>query len=583
MSTMLYKRVDYSLSKLLHDIEHGDIALPDLQRPFVWPAAKVRDLFDSMYRGFPVGYFLFWANEHLTDTKQIGVEQKQAKVPRLLIVDGQQRLTSLYAVLKGRKVLNKDFKETSIKISFRPIDGQFDVADAAIERDPEYIYDISELWKQGASSFRFIRQFIENLCNHREVTDEEVNVISENIDRLYKLQEYQFTAMEISSTVDEEQVSDIFVRINSQGKKLNQSDFILTLLSVFWDQGRKELEAFARESRQAGGERASAFNHFIHPDPDQMLRVAVGLGFKRARLKNVYSILRGKDLETGEVSPDRRDQQFEVLKQAQASALNLQNWHDFLKALIKAGFRSKAMVSSKINIIYAYIMYLIGKEDFRVDAYRLRQLIAKWYFMLVLTGRYTSSPETVMEADLARLRGVRNQDEFVGTLEKIINDSLTNDFWAITLVNKLESSTSRNPALHAYYAALNILGANVLFSSMKVSELLDPMLHANRNAIEIHHLFPKKYLKSIGINESKLINQVANFALVEWGDNVRISDESPEEYFPKYASRFPSAELAEMMEMHALPDNWTSLEYSRFLEERRKKMAHVIKQGFLRL
>ncbi|MFC7443148.1 GmrSD restriction endonuclease domain-containing protein [Laceyella putida] len=580
---MLYKRVDYSLSKLLHDIEHGDIALPDLQRPFVWPAAKVRDLFDSMYRGFPVGYFLFWANEHLTDIKQIGVEQKQAKVPRLLIVDGQQRLTSLFAVLKGKRVLNKDFKETSIKISFRPIDSQFDVADAAIERDPEYIYDISELWKQGTSSFRFINKFIEKLRNHREITDEEENVISDNIDRLYKLQEYQFTAMEISSTVDEEQVSDIFVRINSQGKKLNQADFILTLLSVFWDQGRKELEAFSRESREARGEQASPFNHFIHPDPAQMLRVAVGLGFKRARLKNVYTILRGKDLETGEVSSLRRDQQFDVLKQAQQKVLNLQNWHDFLKVLIKAGFRSKAMVSSDMSIIYSYVIYLIGKEDFHVDAYRLRKMIAKWYFMLVLTGRYTGSPETVMEADLARLRGVADQDEFVGTLEKIIADSLTNDFWTITLVNKLESSTSRNPALHAYYAALNILDANVLFSNMKVSELLDPVLRANRNAIEKHHLFPKKYLKSIGINEDKLINQVANLALVEWGDNARISDESPESYFPRYAERFTPAELAEMMEYHALPDNWTSLDYPVFLEERRKKMAQIIKAGYIRL
>ena len=306
MSETLFKKIDYSLAHLIHDIEHGEIGLPDIQHPFVWEATKVRDLFDSMYKGFPVGYLLFWSNEHLNNTRHIGTSPKQAKMPHLLIVDGQQRLTSLYAVLRGQPVLTKDFKENNIRIAFRPSDSKFEVTDAAIQRDPEYIPDISKLWAKNCAPFHFITDFITQLRATHGLTKGEEGQISKNIDHLYDIQNYPFTAMEIPSTVGEEQVSEIFVRINSKGVTLKQADFILTLLSVFWDEGRAQLEKFCRDCRRppAFGEGPSPFNHFLQPDPDQMLRVCVGLGFKRARLQHVYSILRGKDLETGEFSDD---------------------------------------------------------------------------------------------------------------------------------------------------------------------------------------------------------------------------------------------------------------------------------------
>lgn len=255
MSVTLFKKVDYSLSRLIHDIEHGDIGLPDIQRPFVWKPTQVRDLFDSMYKGFPVGYLLFWANHHFDNTRQIGTQAKQARIPRLLIVDGQQRLTSLFAVLKGVPVYNQDYQPIHIQIAFRPRDAQFEVADAAIRRDPEYIPDISEIWTNGGTSFTLIESFFERAS--QQFSSEERRHISQSIDRLFALQNYPFTAMEIDSTVNEEQVADIFVRINSKGVQLRQADFILTLLSVFWDEGRTALEQFStvftRVSKTTGG------------------------------------------------------------------------------------------------------------------------------------------------------------------------------------------------------------------------------------------------------------------------------------------------------------------------------------------
>lgn len=585
MSATLFKKVDYSLAKLIHDIEQGEIGLPDIQRPFVWDTSKVRDLFDSMYKGFPVGYLLFWSNEHLSNTRQIGTGTKQAKVPRLLIVDGQQRLTSLYAVLRGHPILTKDFRKSYIRIAFRPRDARFEVTDAAIERDPEFIPDISKLWAGDVSRNRFVKDFIARLRQTRELTEEAEDQLSESIDRLYDLQNYPFTAMEISSTVNEEQVAEIFVRINSKGVTLKQADFILTLLSVFWDEGRAQLEKFCRDCRRppAIGAGPSPFNYFIQPDPDQILRVVVGLGFKRARLQYVYLILRGKDLETEEFSEERRDAQFEILKKAQAQTLDLTNWHEFQKVLIRAGFRSKSMITSDTGLLYTYVMFLIGRHEFNVDPYHLRDVMARWFFMTALTGRYTSSPETVMESDLVRLRTVKNSSEFLHTLDQIIKDTLTEDFWNISLVNALETSSARTPVLFAYHAALNLLDAQVLFSKMKVAELLDPALKAKKSATERHHLFPKGYLNTLGIAEVRDTNQVANYALVEWDDNIDISDKAPFEYFPLYAQRLKPEELIRMMEWHALPEGWEKMEYTEFLAERRKLIAKVIRKGFERL
>lgn len=577
-----FKRVDYDLDGLLHFIDLGDIALPDIQRPFVWSNAKVRDLFDSMYRGFPVGYFLFWENTNETGVKQIGVGAKQHVTAARLIVDGQQRLTSLYAVFRGKKVLDADYKERQIEISFRPRDGKFDVADAAIRRDPEWIPNISELWADGKSSYTLVKQFLAQVREKADLSDDDEEAIAHNLDRLFDLRKYPFTALEIASSVDEEQVADIFVRINSEGVKLNQADFILTLLSVFWEDGRRELENFCRASRTvpSGAAKASPFNHFIQPDPDQLLRVAVAYGFGRGRLKSVYQILRGKDPETGKYTAERRDEQFDILKGAQEKVLNLTYWHQFLSALIGAGFRSREMISSNNALLFSYAFYLMGRVRYQVPEHLLQKTIGRWFFASSLTGRYTSSPETVLDADLARFRSITDADAFLAVLDGILSSELTNDFWEITLPANLDSSSARNPELFAYIAAQNKLGAPVLFSHKTVRDLIDPAIQSRKKALERHHLFPRAYLERNGVTERRAINQLANYALLEWPDNLDISDADPKDYVPEIEERFGENEWRAMHEHHALPESWQTMDYGDFLDARRKLMAGIIRRGY---
>jgi len=582
----VFKTTDYTIGKLIDDIEIGDIALPDIQRPFVWykKISKVRDLFDSIYRGYPIGYLLFWENANRSDYKNIGFDAKKRKIPRFLIIDGQQRLTALFAVMKNQEVLTPDYERKTIKIAFRPIDALFKVGDAATDRDPEYIPDLSALWS-GEGDFAIISNFISTLKEKREITKEEEKTISSNIQSLININKYPLTALEIAPNLEEEIVSDIFVRINSQGVSLTQADFILTLLSVYWEEGRKEIEQFCIDSRKIPEKetRFSSFNYLIKPDPDDMLRVLVGLTFHRAKMKDVYSIIRGRDMESGEFSEELRTQQFDKLKLNLPTILDNTNWQSFLKILIGGGYKDEELISSKNAVLYSYILYLIGKQNFNTQNHELQRIIGRWFVMSSLTGRYSSSPETAFEKDLNRIKEF-NPDGFVSGLEKIIGENLTNDFWDITLVGQMETSSARSPEANAFYAALNKLGSPILFSRKLVGDLYDPSLKIKKKRLEKHHIFPRNYLISkYGFDKNKdkaKINQIANLTFLEFEDNIEISDDKPSEYFVMVQKRFSEDEIKEMLAQHAIPENFYQLEYDDFLQERRKLMTGIIKKAF---
>lgn len=582
----VFKTTDYTIAKLIDDIEIGDIALPDIQRPFVWykKISKVRDLFDSIYRGYPIGYLLFWENANRSDYKNIGFEEKKRKIPRFLIIDGQQRLTALFAVMKNQEVLTPDYEKKKIKIAFKPLDSTFKVGDAATDRDPEYIADLSSLWS-GEGDFAIISSFIANLKEKREMSKEEEKTISSNIQSLININKYPLTALEIAPNLEEEVVSDIFVRINSQGVSLTQADFILTLLSVYWEEGRKEIEQFCIDSRKIPEKetRFSSFNYLIKPDPDDMLRVLVGLTFYRAKMKDVYSIIRGRDMETGEFSEDLRTQQFDKLKINLPTILDNTNWQSFLKVLIGGGYKDEELISSKSAVLYSYVLYLVGKQNFNTQNHELQRIIGRWFVMSSLTGRYSSSPETAFEKDLNKVKEF-NPDGFVSGLEKIIGENLTNDFWDITLVGQMETSSARSPEANAFYAALNKLGSPVLFSRKLVGDLYDPSLKVKKKRLEKHHIFPRNYLISkYGFDKNKdkaKINQIANLTFLEFEDNIEISNDKPSEYFAMVQKRFGENEIKEMLAQHAIPENFYQLEYDKFLQERRKLMAGIIKKAF---
>jgi hypothetical protein len=581
MAITVFKDSTYSLSTLVEEIDRGEIGLPDIQRPFVWADVKVRDLFDSMYQGFPVGILLFWATGAEVGARKIGTQTKQA-APRLMIVDGQQRLTSLFAVLTGNEIVKADYTQRKICIAFRPLDSTFDVSNPVIENNPEYISDISVLWGDTGRR-KVVSQFVSRLeARDGELASDTRDDLEEAIDQLYDLHNYPFKVMELSSSVAEEVVANVFVRINSEGVNLNEADFILTLMSVWWEDGRKELEEFARAS-VVGDELPSPANPFIDVKADQLLRVVAGLAFRRARLSYVYQGLSGKDLETGEVSAEIRERQFAKLEKAQVAVVDLTNWHEFLKGLRRAGYLSGRMISSELNLLSSYLIYLIGRTEYKIDPRELREVLARWFFMASLTGRYTGNFEAQVERDLRGIDEVKSAEEFIQLLDNIIDTELTNDFWEIQLPSRLATSAASGPVLYAYNASLVLLSARPLFSRLSLVELMEPTLNAPRSAIERHHLFPKAYLQKLGIDKPVEYNQIANQSFVEWPDNAAIGARAPSEYFPSLFAELGEDEQNKARFWHALPDGWEDMEYSTFLEARRQLIADVIRKAFTEL
>jgi len=271
MSTQRFSHTQYPISALVGQIDSGLLSLPDLQRPFVWERSRVRDLFDSLYHGYPAGYFLFWSTPAPVDSHQVATSPGGS--PGLkMIVDGQQRLTSLYSVMTGRAVVTADNEIQQIRISFNPLTDEFAVADAARANDPEWLESISEVWTSEAGQFAFVTSFIERLGASRAVNAGERQRIGDALGRLAGLSNYQFSALDLSSDLDIDEVAEVFVRINSRGIALNSADFILTLMSVHVPERRHQLEDFSRAAKVPAAQGASPYNHFHAPSPDQLLR-----------------------------------------------------------------------------------------------------------------------------------------------------------------------------------------------------------------------------------------------------------------------------------------------------------------------
>jgi hypothetical protein len=237
------------------------------------------------------------------------------------------------------------------------------------------------------------------------------------------------------------------------------------------------------------------------------------------------------------------------------------------------------MITSELALLYTYAIYLVGIEENGVELTAMRQAACEFFFMSAMTSRYALSGETRFEADLAAIETASGPDEFLIKLRRLSDLKLTEDFWSITLPELLATSGAKTPARMAYLASLVILDARVLFSPMRVTAALDPSFKGTKTTVEEHHLFPKAYLTRIGIGERKRINQIANFALLEWPDNVRLSASAPVDYAPGLDTLLRSDDRFH----HALPPEWWNLAYEEFLIERRRRMAEVVRSAWLRL
>lgn len=590
MGNELFTNIPSKVKNLVDDVRIGKIGLPDLQRPFVWKDNKVRDLFDSMLRGYPIGYVMLWESPSDYEEKKssIGDNKKIYEEPKELVIDGQQRLTALVAAMYGVKVRNKSYGEREIKISYNPLTREFAVWTTAIDRDQEWVTKISDVFlaKENNSFTKFRRAYINGLNDARikkgelELTDEELDLIEDNLNDLLGLEDFSLPTLEISVSADEQDVADIFVRVNSGGQNLNENNFIQTLIAVYEKDVHDKITKFCQDSRIPKD--GTSYNQIMEIDPQHLVRMAVGVGFHRARLRYAYMLLRGKNLETGKYSDETRTQNLTIFKDALEDVMNLNNWHAFLNCISRAGYISNKIIASSNAVVFSYVLYLIGKLEYKVDSVRLNQIISKWFFMSAITYFYTGSTESEVERQFADLRSVHTADEFIDYLERTIASRFTDDYFSLTLPNELNTSSAISPAWYGYIASQIVLNNPMLFSTSTLTTYLLPGASGTKNAIDKHHIYPKNYLTQIGYTTDRDRNQVANFTYLDYVTNIDISDDAPAVYVERYKEKLGD-EYRVHCANHALPEHFETMEYMEFLKQRRLLMAQIIKKAFMRL
>lgn len=590
MAEPLFTRVDRPVGKLVGDVIEGRVGLPDLQRPFVWKDSDVRDLLDSMLRGYPIGYCILWeAPDDQEDKKSsIGLNEKSYSTPKELVIDGQQRLTALVSSLYGISVKDQTFSDRTIRIAYDPIAREFHTWDAAVEKDAHYIPDVSEAFraKRDNEATKFRKAYIKRLndANAKRdapvLSDDEESAVEDGINELLNLETtYVIPILSISNKADEEQMSQIFIRVNSGGTKLTEDDFIMTLLSVYEPQTRQRIEDWCEASRRPGT--GTSYNALLTVKPSHVIRATVGLGFGRGRLRYARLILNGRNLKTKETSAEQREENFAKFDAALDKVLDLNDWHAFVNALGDAGYLNKGMISSENAIPLSYAISLIAKHRFGIAGMELQRVAKRWFYTAILTQMYSGNFESVFEQQLNAIDELFDADSFRAWVDSEISARLTDDFFGVTLPNEFDKNRASGPVWNAFLAAQVVLGSRVLFGTGTVAQLLLPASSGVKKAYDKHHVFPANFLK--GGPYENLRDRRANFVCVDYQKNIYIKDEDPRVYVTRFRQDLGDDAYEASCKENALPLGFEGMDLPGFLDARRVLMSKMIREAYLRL
>lgn len=460
--------MQYTISSILGMIDAEDFVIPEIQRPFVWKRSQVRDLIDSLYQGYPTGYIITWKNPDVK-TKDGG----RANGKKVLI-DGQQRITALMAAISGEEVLDEDFNKDRIKIAFNPLatdeNKRFAVQDASHLKDKRWIPDISVLFKPDFKQRAFENEYAQNN------PDIDLDELSETLTRLKGIANRQIGVIELAHTLDIDEVTEIFIRINSKGTALSQSDFVMSKMAADTAHGgslmRKAVDYFCHlavrpefygnmirdkefgESKYAAkiGWLAKDNGDIYDPDYGDMLRVSFMHQFRRGKLADLVSLLSGRDFETKEFREDIIADSYDRMDKGILNFANEYNFNQFVLAIKGAGFVSHKLLNSAMTLDFAYTLYLILLDAPEIPNDQIKHYVQKWFVLSTLTSRYIGSPESQMDRDM---RSIQDKG-FLSFLADTEASALSETFWTVTLPQNLETSSVNSPPSTCFWRRRNI-------------------------------------------------------------------------------------------------------------------------------
>lgn len=595
MAAQRYTITPHPVETLLTWVKSGEVAIPEIQRPFVWKPTTVRDLLDSLYLGYPIGYLIAWRNP------TIKLKDGTPSVGKRILIDGQQRVTALMAALLGQQVLTKNYRSVHIRIAFHPLEERFEVANPAIRKDAAWIPNVADLFSPDAD---FIEQ-TDNYVKRNPSADRKL--VGRVLQNVLKITNNQVGIIELAEDLDIETVTEIFIRVNSAGAELSQADFAMSKIaandSYEGNILRKAIDYFCHLavapdflSRIEKNDKIFAASEFLpkmrwlknvkediyDPTYTDMLRVAFTSEFRRGKLQDLVALLSGRNFETKEYEEAIAEEAFDRLKRGVLAFVNQTHFEKLTMILKSAGFVTSDLIGGKNGVNFAYILYLRGRAE-KLPAAELERIVRRWYVMSVLTRRYTGSPESAFDLDIRQIEA-RGLAPYTAS---VVENELPETFWTGMLPQVMDTSSVRSPYFRAYQAAQVKLGDKG-FLSRDISALALLQNHS-----DVHHIYPRKYLKDHGLKRGKY-NQIANFVLAQSEINIAIGAKPPETYFRELLEQCDGGKvkyggITDLDHLHAnlrancLPDSMLSGEipdYAGFLEERRKLMALKIKAWF---
>lgn len=593
-----YSVNQHLIETVLAWVNSGEIAIPEIQRPFVWDSSKVRDLMDSLYQGYPIGYVIAWRNPN------VRLKDGSMSEGKKILIDGQQRVTALTAAILGQYVINKTYQPVKIKIAFNPITEKFEVQNPAILKDKTWLHDIAEAINGNTDLFEVADNYFE--LN----PDVDKKHVRNSFSNLINIPKKQIGLIELSHDLDIETVTEIFIRINSKGVVLSQADFAMSKI--------------ASNTEYKGNELRKAIDYFCHlaiapefykhiidndkefsktdlfqkmqwlktenedlydPDYNDLIRVAFTSQFNRGRLSDLVSLLSGRNFETRTFEESIAEQSFETLKNGVNNFINETNYKRFLMIIKSAGFISPKLIRSQNAINFAYIVYLKLKE-LGVNSVAIESYVRRWLVYSILTGRYSGSPESAFDFDIKQI----SQKPFDEYLKEKEEGELSDAFWNASLPQSLDTSVASSPYFLVFLAAqVKTNDRGFLSKDVLVSDLIS--LHG-----DIHHLFPKDYLRKFGLDRSKY-NQIANYVFMQSEINIKVGNKPPKDYFEilrkqmlennKLVSGLATEQdLLDNLKMNCVPTEIMQMtidNYTDFLILRRKLIATKIKQYYFAL
>ena len=595
MSTQRYSVTPHPIETILTWVKSGEIAIPEIQRPFVWEATKVRNLLDSLFQGYPVGYLIAWRNP------TVKLKDGTPAAGKRILIDGQQRVTALMAALLGREVLTKDYETVRIRIGFHPQEGRFEVANPAIRKDAAWISDIADVFAPEAKLLQITREYVAANSGADE------NRVFSSLEQLRKIINNHVGIIELAEDLDIETVTEIFIRVNSAGAELSQADFAMSKIAVNETYGgnllRKAIDYFCHLavspeffSRIEKGDTTFASSEFLpqmrwlkntnddiyDPTYTDMLRVAFTSEFGRGRLQDLVALLSGRNFETKQYEEAIAENAFGRLKNGVLAFVRQTHFERITMILRSAGFITSDLIGGRNAVNFAYILYLRGRAE-GIPADDLERLVRRWYAMSILRGRYAGSPETAFDLDIRQV----NNRGILSYVDAVIANELPESFWTGMLPQLMDTSSSNSPYFLAYQAAhVKQNDKGFLSRDITVQDLL-------LNRSDIHHVYPKKYLKTQGLSRGRY-NQIANFVLAQSEINIAIGEKAPHKYFreltdqcnggkKKYGGIIDRKAMCANLATHCVPPcmiDGEIPEFDGFLEERRKLMALKIKGWF---